>query len=110
MSLKTFTLAAIATLAAGAATADSYFAFNESFEDRNSIELPLVAADAAGTVEIYNLKAGQVGELLGVASVNAGANEDVRVNIGNSFKTDVLARLVVDGQVVAEEAYDILRD
>ena len=111
MFTKTLTIAATATaLTAGAASADSYFGFAESFEDRNSIELPLVAAEGDGVLEIYNLKAGEQGALLGTATVNAGANEDVRVNIGNGFKTDVLAVLKVGGQIVATEAFDIERD
>ncbi len=109
MSIKTLTLAAAAVaLTAGAASANS-FGFQESVEDRNNIELALVTAAADGVVEIYNLKAGEQGALLGATMVNAGANDDVRINIGNGFKTDVLAVLTVDGQVVASEEFDVAR-
>ncbi|MEY1554559.1 hypothetical protein AB3Y40_02900 [Yoonia sp. R2331] len=109
MSIKTLTLAAAAVaITAGAASANT-FGFQESVEDRNSIELGLVTAAADGVVEIYNLKAGEQGALLGMQSVNAGANDDVRINIGNGFKTDVLAVLKVDGQIVATEEFDVAR-
>ncbi|MEY1554558.1 hypothetical protein AB3Y40_02895 [Yoonia sp. R2331] len=108
MSIKTLTLAAAVALTAGAASANG-FGFQESVEDRNSIELGLVTAAADGVVEIYNLQAGNQGALLGATMVNAGANDDVRINIGNGFKTDVLAVLKVDGQIVATEEFDVAR-
>lgn len=107
MTIKTLAIAATIALTAGAASANSAFGFGESVMDRNSVELPTITAAADGVVEIYNLKAGQQGALLGSAMVNAGANDDVRVNIGNGFKTDVLAVLKIDGQVVATEAFDV---
>ncbi len=109
MSIKTLiTAAAAVAITAGAASANT-FGFQESVEDRNNIELALVTASGDGVVEIYNVKAGQQAELLGMQSVNAGANDDVRINIGNSFKTDVLAVLKVDGQIVATEEFDVAR-
>ncbi len=109
MSIKTLiTAAAAIAITAGAASANT-FGFQESVEDRNSIELGLVTAAADGVVEIYNVQAGQQGALLGATMVNAGANEDLRINIGNGFKTDVLAVLKVDGQVVATEEFDVAR-
>ncbi len=109
MSIKTLiTAAAAVAITAGAASANT-FGFQESVEDRNNIELALVTAAADGVVEIYNLKAGEQGALLGATMVNAGANDDVRINIGNGFKTDVLAVLKVDGQVVASEEFDVVR-
>ena len=109
MSIKTLALAA-ATVAitAGAASANT-FGFQESVEDRNSIELNLVTAAADGVVEIYNYTGGEQGALLGSTMVNAGANDDLRINTGNGFKTDVLAVLKIDGQIVATEAFDVDR-
>ena len=37
----------------------------------------------------------------------AGANSDVRVNIGHRHNLDVVAQLVIDGQVVASKDYDL---
>ena len=108
MSIKTIALAAAVAATAGAASANT-FGFQESVEDRSNIELGLVTAAADGVVEIYNLQTGQQGALLGSTMVNAGANDDVLINIGNGFKTDVLAVLKVDGQIVASEAFDVAR-
>ncbi len=109
MTMKTLiTAAAAIAITAGAASANT-FGFQETVEDRNNIELSLVTAGGEGVVEIYNVQAGKQGALLGMQPVHAGANEDVRINIGNGFKTDVLAVLKVDGQVVATEEFDVAR-
>ena len=67
----------------------------------------MVRAEGAGVVEIYDFATGEVGVLLGTETVNAGANSDVRVNVGSRPKQDVIAILKVDGQAVAERDYDI---
>ncbi len=110
MSIKTFALAAAAVAITASAASANTFGFQESVEDRNSIELNLVNTQSAGVVEIYNLKGGERGALLGATSVAAGANDDVRINIGNGYKTDVLAVLSINGQEVAAEAFDVERD
>ena len=105
MTLKTLALtAATVALTAGAASANS-FGFQENVMDRNSIELDLVTASADGVVEIYDLR----GDLLGATMVNAGANDDVRINIGNGYKTDIVAVLKVGAQEVASETFDVIR-
>ena len=108
MKLQTLTLAAAVALTAGAASANG-FGFQEVVEDRNTIELNLVTAAADGVIEVYDLKAGQQGMLLGTTQIAAGANSDVRVNIGGGYHTDLLAVLTIDGQPVASEAFDVLR-
>lgn len=109
MSIKKITLAAVAlAITAGAASANS-FGFQEAVDDSAYIEVNRVVADNDGVLEIYNLQAGKQGVLLGATDVHAGANEDLRVNIGNSYKTDVLAVLKVDGQIVATEEFDVAR-
>jgi hypothetical protein len=47
------------------------------------------------------------GELLGTERVNAGANPDVRVNVGFGRSNDVLAVINIDGQAAASKVYDI---
>ncbi len=108
MSIKSIALVA-ATIAATAsfASADSYFEFGENLESSSVLDLGLVRAEGAGVVEIYDFATGQVGELLGTETVNAGANTDVRVNVGSRPKQDVIAILKVDGQAVAQRDYDI---
>lgn len=111
MSIKTLAIAAAAVaITATSAAADSYFSFGETLEDSAVVELGTVKAQDDGVVEIYNYAGGQVGALLGTEAVNAGANSDVRVQIGSHNLFDVIAVLKVDGQTVATQAYDIDRN
>lgn len=110
MSIKSIALAA-ATVAATAsfASADSYFQFGERLDSASTLDLGLVRADSAGVVEIYDFHKGELGALLGTEMVNAGANTDVRVNVGTPPSQDVIAVLKIDGQTVAERDFDIDR-
>ena len=110
MSIKSIALIA-ATIAATstAASADSYFTFGERLDSSSVLDLGIVTSEAAGVVEIYDFSKGEVGALLGSEPVNAGANADVRVNVGVSPSQDVIALLKVDGQTVAQRDYDIVR-
>ena len=110
MSIKKIALIA-ATIAATAsvASADNYFQFGENLESSSVLDLGLVRAEGAGTVEIYDFSKGEVGRLLGTEMVNAGANADVRVNVGIRPQQDVIALLKVDGETVAERDYNITR-
>lgn len=105
---KISVFAAALALAGGAASANS-FGFQENVDDGAFIEVNRVVADSDGVLEIYNLQAGEQGVLLGSSDVNAGANEDLLINVGNGYKTDVLAVLKVDGQIVAIEEFDVSR-
>jgi hypothetical protein len=110
MSIKSIALIA-ATIAAtaSAASADSYFAFGERLDSSSTLEIGLVTAEGAGVVEIYDFSKGEVGQLLGTEMVNAGANTDVRVNVGTRPAQDVIALLKVGGETVAERDFDITR-
>ena len=110
MSIKTIALIA-ATIAATstAAAADSYFQYGERLESSSVLDLGLVKAEGAGVVEIYDFSRGEIGQLLGTEAVNAGANTDVKVNVGIRPTMDVIALLKVDGQTVAERDFDIDR-
>lgn len=110
MSIKMIALAA-ATVAATAsiASADlSTFGYGERLEAKSSLDLGLVRSAGAGIVEIYDYRAGTQGALLGSTTVNAGANQDVRVNVGPKPLTDVLAVLKVNGQIVSMKDFDII--
>ncbi len=99
-------LAAVA-LTATAASANSYFDFTSERQDRGSVvELNTVTADGNGVVEIYDFQGGEVGDLLGTKTVTAGANSNVRVNIGAPSQTDAIALLKIDGEVVATQEID----
>ena len=108
MSIKSIALIA-ATVAATstAVSADSYFEFGENLESSSILDLGLVRAEGAGTVEIYDFSKGEVGRLLGTETVSAGANTDVKVNVGIRPTQDVIALLKVDGQTVAERDFDV---
>lgn len=105
---KTIALAA-ATIAAtaSAASANNAFPFGESFEQTDVFELSTVTADGAGVVEIYDYHNGVRGALLGSEEVRAGANTNVKIDLGLGANKDVLAVLSVDGQEVLTKDYDI---
>ena len=48
------------------------------------------------------------GDVIGTASVNAGANNDVRIPVGGiGLNGDVVAKLVIDGQVADIERIEV---
>jgi len=107
MTIKSILIAAAVAATGTAASADNYFQFADRLDDRSVLELGTVRAEADGVVEIYDFHKGELGELLGTEMVNAGANADVRINLGNKPRQDVIAVLKVDGQIVAERDYEI---
>lgn len=109
MFAKSIALAAAAVALTATTASANAFGIGESQPSKSVVELELVIADAPGTVEVYEYSFGQPGELLGTTEVMAGANADVRVNVGNSIKHDIVAVLRVDGEVVATRDFDTLR-
>ena len=110
MSIKTIALAAAAVAALGTtASAENYFEFGDNLDANSVLELGLVRADADGVVEIYTSQGGDLGKLIGTEDVHAGANPNVRVNVGAAPQQDVIAVLKVDGQVAAEKDFDLIR-
>ena len=110
MSIKTIALAAATVAALGsAASAANYFDLGENLAAGSVLELGLVRADADGVVEIYKSVAGEPGALIGTETVHAGANTDVRVNVGATPQQDVIALLKVNGQTVVQRDYNIVR-
>ncbi|WP_341368040.1 hypothetical protein [Yoonia sp. BS5-3] len=107
MSIKSIILAAAVAATGSMAAADSYFENGRTLDADDTLELGLVRAEGAGVVEIYDYHRGVQGELLGTEMVNAGANTDVRVDVGFPRSKDVLAVISVDGQAVASKVYDI---
>ena len=106
--MKTLALAAAAVAASATfASADSYFGFQGAQDRDFQVEIDLVRADAAGVVEIYDFNRGQAGALLGTEMVTAGANYDVRVNLGAVPVNDVVAILKVDGVIADQQEIDI---
>jgi len=108
--MKLTTLIAAAAIAASTATvasADNSFGFGDRLDNAATLELGNVRASADGVVEIYDNANGTLGALLGTQDVTAGANRDVRVNVGHGPDADVIAVLKIDGQIVATQDYDI---
>jgi hypothetical protein len=110
MSIKSFALIA-ATIAAtaSAASADSFIQFGERLDSSSVLEIGQVTSEGAGVLEIYDFSKGELGQLLGTETINAGANADVKVNVGIRPTMDVIALLKVDGEVVAQRDYDVDR-
>jgi len=106
MSIKAIALATAAIAAtATTASATNYFAFGEKVDRSSVIELGTVRAESNGVVELYDFRNGEIGALLGSEMVNAGANGDVRVNVGIPPQSDVVALLRIGDDVVAERDY-----
>lgn len=111
MSIKSLVIAAAAVaVTASAASADSYFSFGNKLDNDTTLNLGTVRAESDGVVEIYRLLGGDNGVLLGSEMVNAGANQDVQIQLNGKPNFDVLAVLKVDGQIVDEQRYFIDRD
>lgn len=109
MSIKftAFAAAAVATLGTASLADSSYFAFQDTLEDRAVLDIGTVTSAGNGVVEIYDYHGGQIGALLGTEEIHAGANSDVQVSVGVPPRFDVIALLKVDGQTVATRDYDI---
>ena len=108
MTLKTFTIAALATVALASTAAADGFTFNKGIE-RQTVELGQVTAAGNGIVSLYDYHAGKQGALLGTENVNAGANYDVRITLAAPAVHDVLAVLTVNGQIVDTQELDNIR-
>jgi len=107
-NLKTFALVAATVVAtASSASAFNSFPFGESFEQTDQLVLSNVVAEGAGTVEIYDYSKGVRGKLLGTEAVLAGANTDVKVDLGLGANADILAVLNVGGNEVLTKDFDI---
>lgn len=84
---------------AGAAQAQNMFAFMEAAQGENSsvIVIEPLTASADGYIAIYDNHRGEVGSLLGVASIREGSNRETRVTLGHPVQNDVIAFLFAGG-------------
>lgn len=91
---QVLTAAVVALSLTGAAQAQDMFALMGPQEEGTSVIIiePLTATEN-GFVAIYDHHGGSIGELLGVASVVKGANNETRVQIGRGVQRDVIALL-----------------
>lgn len=97
--MKTLITASILALTlAGAAQAQDMFAYMGDQDDGTStVVIDPLNATADGYIAVYDYNAGQTGDLLGVASVTAGANNETRVQVGRPLRNDVIAYLFTGG-------------
>ena len=95
-------LALALVLAAGAASANT-LGLNEVQGSDTLLRIGTVVAEDTGVVEVYDLWAGQQGQLLGAEAVREGANSNVRVPLRFAPHGNVVAVLKVDGEVVAQQ-------
>lgn len=96
--------AALATAGLGATTlsaSESTFGYGAYINANPIMEIGLVRSSGDGVVELYDYHKGEQGRLLGSAPVKAGANQNVRINVGFAPQFDVVAVLNVNGQTEA---------
>jgi len=103
---RTIALAVAALIGtATLASATSTFGIVERQGSRANIELGLVRSEAPATIEIFSGD-----RLVGSTTVRAGANDDVRVNVGSPPVSDLTAVLSADGQILATTRIEIDRN
>lgn len=107
MSIKMIALATVAALGTATFASANYFSYGETLPSSSTIDLGTLSAADSGMVEIYDYRGGEVGQLLGSTDINAGANQDVRIQLKQRPLSDVIAIMTVNGQVVAEKDYRI---
>ncbi len=102
-----FALALVATL--GAATSVSAAALDaDGVQDKsNTITISHVSTDQAGIIEVRELVGGELGDVIGTKSVNAGARIDFPVALDKQPLEGVVAQLVVNGTTVDAAEIDI---
>lgn len=94
--MKTLLTAGVLVLSLSAAAhAQNMFGFMSRLQDQNTsvIVIEPLNASADGFIAIYDHHTGQIGSLLGVASVRKGANLQTRVLLGHPVRQDVIAYL-----------------
>ena len=103
--MKTLLALSLAALAGSTtlASADTYFSIPTVQDKDGIVELGTISSDADGMVELYSLRGGEKGPLLGWEMLNAGANSDVKVPLATTDVRTALAEIVLDGQVVATQ-------
>lgn len=107
---RTFLSIAALTMALTGATfaqADTYFENGSTLTRGDILDLGLVTSDGQGQVEVYDYHTGTIGALLGAEDIHQGANTDVRVSTRYPVNRDVLVVVRVDGEILAEKAFDI---
>jgi opacity protein-like surface antigen len=88
------TATVLALSLSSAAQAQDMFAFmGDQDEGTSVIIINPLNATSDGYVAVYDYRTGTPGKLLGVASVVEGANAELRVQVGHTVNSDVIAYL-----------------
>ncbi len=85
----------------------NYFGPSMAMNASSLFEIGLVTASGAGTVGVYDFDNDTQGELLAEVPVRAGANADIKINLGVRPLNDVIVVLMVDGMITATQEYEI---
>ncbi|SFJ36775.1 hypothetical protein [Celeribacter neptunius] len=89
-SVKTLAAAALVAVAGSAAVAGPNYIIAGNQSDLKSVAtVDLVRADQNATLQVYDFHTGERGALLGSATVRAGANSDVKVQLSKRPTSDV---------------------
>jgi len=93
---KLATLATVVALSSTPVLAQNMFAqMDDSVDNASSIVIEALTATGPGFVAVYDYHAGRIGPLLGVASVNEGANNETRIQLGRVLNRDLIALLYI---------------
>lgn len=106
IALAAAALIGSATLASASINA---FDFSRTVAASDTLDIGLVRATDAGSVEIYNVLDKEFANALGTTEINPGANRDVRVDVGFKPQQDVVAVLRVNGEIVATQQLSVSR-
>lgn len=91
-----FAAATVAALAVTPAFAQNMFALmDDSVDNASSILIQPLTATGDGFIAVYDYNREEIGPLLGVASVKAGANTATRIQLGRQLNHDLIALLFI---------------
>lgn len=102
-----FAAATVAALSVTPAFAQNMFALmDDSVDSASSILIEPLNASEDGFIAVYDYNREEIGQLLGVASVTAGANTATRIQLGRQLNHDIIALLFIGEIGDPSEAID----
>lgn len=109
MNIKSTMLACIISIApVSTLWAEGHFTYGNYLEPGSVLDFGVISTDEPATLEVYELIAGEMRDMLGSVPLNAGANADVRVNVGMTPRNDVLALIKAeDGHVLDAQHFHV---
>jgi len=92
---------------AGTATAETYFGITGEMDEDATLMIETVTTDSAAVLEVYDYHTGERGDLLATEQLAAGANSNVRVDLSEQPRGDVMAVVMIDGEAAAMTEIDL---